>query len=251
MPANKLGLGRKNETKRADARLNSAATMVSEMEPRTAADISRLDQGQIMLGVLSAIDRNSQISQRAISSDLGVALGLANAYLKRCVRKGWIKVQQVPRRRYAYYLTPQGFSEKTRLAGEYLTSSFTYFRRARRQVSDLIGVCVDRGWTRIAYAGLSDLAEIGFICSHDFPVEIVGFVDPARAGDRFCGLPVLATVAELGAVDVIIITGLDKPDATYRSIVDQAEPDRVLVPRLLRVALPKDTDFDTLRRVAE
>ena len=251
MSTNKLGLDRRNETKRDDVRLNHADIMGGENEPRAGADASRLDQDQIMLGVLSAVDRNSQISQRAISSDLGVALGLANAYLKRCVRKGWIKVQQVPRRRYAYYLTPQGFAEKTRLAGEYLTSSFTYFRRARGQVSDLIGVCIERGWTRIAYAGLSDLAEIGFICSHDYPVEVVGFVDPGRAGNRFCGLPVMATVAELGPVDVIIITGLDKPDAIYRSIVQQTETDRVLVPRLLRVALPKDTDFNTLSRAAE
>ena len=66
----------------------------------------------IVLGVLTAIDRDSNTSQRTISRELDVALGLANAYLKRCVRKGLIKIKQVPRRRYAYYLTPQGFAER-------------------------------------------------------------------------------------------------------------------------------------------
>jgi DNA-binding MarR family transcriptional regulator len=82
------------------------------------ADAGRED---IVLGVLTAIDRDSNTSQRTISRELDVALGLANAYLKRCVRKGLIKIKQVPRRRFAYYLTPQGFAEKTRLTAEYLS----------------------------------------------------------------------------------------------------------------------------------
>jgi ribosomal protein S25 len=61
---------------------------------------------EILLGVLSAVDRDSNVSQRHISNELGVALGLANAYLRRCVRKGLIKIHQVPRRRYVYYLSP-------------------------------------------------------------------------------------------------------------------------------------------------
>ena len=90
---------------------------------------------------LDAIDRDSNTSQRTISRELNVALGLANGYLKRCVRKGWIKIKQAPRRRYAYYLTPQGFAEKARLTGQYLTASFTFFRRAREQMSALLGEC--------------------------------------------------------------------------------------------------------------
>ena len=31
--------------------------------------------------------------------------------------------------RYAYYLTPKGFAEKSHLAAEYLTSSFAFSRR--------------------------------------------------------------------------------------------------------------------------
>ena len=234
------------------ARFDTASAPKPEAKPTAkVANKPHLDQDKIMLGVLAAIDRNSEISQRAISSDLGVALGLANAYLKRCVRKGWIKVQQAPRRRYAYYLTPQGFAEKTRLAGEYFSSSFTYFRRARGQMSDLMGVCSGRGWQKIAFAGLSDLAEIGFICAHDFPVTIVGFVDPARAGERYCGLPVVAAIAEFGPVDAIIVTSLEAPEATYRAISMEIEANRVLAPGMLRVALPKNVDFEDLDRAAE
>ena len=44
------------------------------------------DPNIITLGVLSAIEENERATQRAISEELGIALGLANAYLKRCVK---------------------------------------------------------------------------------------------------------------------------------------------------------------------
>ncbi len=89
---------------------------------------------EIMLEVLSAVERDSRITQRSLSHDLGIALGLANAYLKRCTKKGLIKIRQVPLNRYAYYLTPKGFAKKSRLTAEYLAVSFNFFRdRSERQ----------------------------------------------------------------------------------------------------------------------
>ena len=66
---------------------------------------------EITLGVLNAVDENSGVTQRGVAKEVGIALGLTNTYLKRCVKKGLIKVQQAPANRYAYYLTPKGFSE--------------------------------------------------------------------------------------------------------------------------------------------
>ena len=52
------------------------------------------------------------MTRRSLARELGIALGLANAYLKRCAKKGLIKIAQAPANRYAYYLTPQGFARK-------------------------------------------------------------------------------------------------------------------------------------------
>jgi len=194
---------------------------------------------EILLGLLTAVDRDSNISQRRISHELGVALGLANAYLKRCVRKGWIKVQHVPRRRYLYYLTPQGFAEKARLSAEYLSSSFNFFRKTRAQLSELMELCASKGWERVACAGSSDLAEVATVCAHEFPLKVVGIIDAAQAGTRFCGLPVFKSLAECGDVDAVILTSLDQPEAVYGHMIDQIAADRVLVPYMLRMAIPK------------
>src|SRR5947209_18495801 len=90
------------------------------------------EDSRIVLGLLNSVE-DGATSQRRIASELGVALGLVNAYLKRCVKKGLVKVSEAPTRRYAYYLTPRGFAEKSRLTVEYLSSSFSFFRQAKAE----------------------------------------------------------------------------------------------------------------------
>ena len=82
----------------------------------TLPDSSGEDE-RIVLNLLNSVDDGAQ-SQRRIAEELGIALGLVNAYLKRCIKKGLVKVSQAPARRYAYYLTPEGFAEKSRLTVE-------------------------------------------------------------------------------------------------------------------------------------
>src|SRR6267142_1362184 len=76
---------------------------------------------RIVRDLLASVEHDGERSQRHIAAELGIALGLVNAYLKRCVKKGLVKVHDVPARRYAYYLTPRGFAEKSRLTVHYLT----------------------------------------------------------------------------------------------------------------------------------
>ena len=121
--------------------------------------VTEVDANSITLGVLTSIEEDNRATQRAISENLGIALGLTNAYFKRCVKKGFIKVRQIPANRYAYYLTPQGFAEKSRLTSEYLSISFKFFRSSREQCSELFGICEQNRWTRVALAGCGDLGK--------------------------------------------------------------------------------------------
>jgi predicted transcriptional regulator len=56
---------------------------------------------RIVLGLLSSVQTDGDRSQRRIAAELGIALGLVNAYLRRCVKKGLVKVHDAPTRRYA------------------------------------------------------------------------------------------------------------------------------------------------------
>ena len=115
---------------------------------------------EVVLRLLSSIERDSAITQRKLAGHLGIALGLANAYLRRCIRKGFVKATRVPFNRYAYYVTPQGFAEKSRLTASYFAASLDFFRRARGECGMLLAQCADDGWSRVALFGAGDLAEI-------------------------------------------------------------------------------------------
>ncbi|MBL4690158.1 MAG: winged helix-turn-helix transcriptional regulator [Rhodospirillales bacterium] len=182
------------------------------------------------------VDDNAATSQRSMASDLGIALGLANAYLKRCVKKGLIKVSQAPANRYAYYLTPKGFSEKSRLTAEYLKQSFNLFRHVRTEGAELLGQCQARGWNRVALYGLSDLSEIMTLSVRDYDVELVCVIDRDAEVAEFAGLPVFTDMPAPQDVDAKIICDIAKPQAAYDDACAGFPPDRVLAPGILHIS---------------
>src|SRR5437764_5095002 len=125
-----------------------------------AARSEESENARIVLGLLESVERDGAQSQRKLASDLGIALGLVNAYLKRAVKKGLVKVGQAPARRYAYYLTPQGFSEKSRLTVQYLSDSFSLFRKAKEDYNRIFDRARAMGFQKVVLAGRSDLCEI-------------------------------------------------------------------------------------------
>lgn len=211
------------------------------MERRDEA--AKVEDPGVMLGLLSAIERDSGLTQRHLARELGIALGLANAYLRRCATKGLIKVRQAPLNRYAYYLTPRGFAEKSRLTAEYLTVSLDFFRRARRDCAALFAACDGRGWHWVALAGAGELAEIAVLGAAESAVEIVAIID--AKSQRCAGKPV---VRDLGAVldwgerglDAVIVTDTRAPQACFDEMLAAAvqrglSAERVLAPELLRI----------------
>lgn len=214
---------------------------VGVAEGGTAADASdslesHESDAAITLGVLNAVSANSALTQRNVARQLGIALGLANAYLKRCARKGWIKINQVPHNRYAYYLTPTGFAEKSRLTAQYLTISFNFFRSARRQCADLLAECTARGWQRVALAGVSDLAEIATLCAAGRLLTLVGIVERDARLASYAGLRIVPRLDDLGPVDAVIITEFGDPQAVFDELVTALSAERVLAPALLNIS---------------
>ena len=192
------------------------------------------EKTRILVGLLDSVERGSATSQRSLASELGVALGLVNAYLKRCVRKGLVKVRHAPARRYAYYLTPIGFSEKSRLTVEYISYSFSLFRRAKIDCADVLTAAQERGFTRIALAGVSDLAEIATICALDSGVSIVAVIDSQSTLHRFVGSPVVRSFEALvDPIDAVIVTDMRAAAATAQLAAARIGADRVLAPAIL------------------
>ena len=198
---------------------------------------------RIVLGLLSSVETDGARSQRHIAAELGIALGLVNAYLKRCVKKGLVKVQDAPARRYAYYLTPQGFAEKSRLTVQYLSDSFSFFRKAKSDCTRLFEEATARGFNRMVLSGKSDLAEIAILCAVETGATVVAIVDSRSEGGRFVGVEVFASYSDVKAgFDAVIVTDVARAQASYEQAVEASSEDRVLVPALLGLRPPKSAE---------
>jgi hypothetical protein len=182
-----------------------------------------------------------------LSRELGIALGLANSYLRRCARKGLIKIGQVPLNRYVYYLTPRGLAEKSRLSFEYLTWSFEFFRQARKQFSNLFEHCIASGGSRVVLFGTSELAEIAILSVAETSIDVVAVVDPYDNSGHCAGRPVVATMAAAkklagrARIDALMITDMRDPYRTYQNVLaiakaEKLSRDLVLVPDLLQLS---------------
>lgn len=194
-------------------------------------------EDELTLGILENIEGRQDISQRDLARRLGIALGLTNAYLKRCARKGFLKIQQAPANRYLYYLTPKGFAEKSRLTARYFSHSIVFFRRAGHDCRALLLGSKQDGRDRVLLFGVSELAEIAYLRAKELDMEVVGVVDESSRLETFFGRPLFRQIPAVDAYDVCLLTDLTRPHLAYERLVSEIGFEKVLVPRILGIGL--------------
>jgi DNA-binding MarR family transcriptional regulator len=175
-------------------------------------------------------------NQRALARQIGISVGLVNALVHRAVHKGLIKIKEAPARRYAYYLTPKGFAEKSRLVAEYLDYSLSFFRIARQEYSDVFARCATTGAKRVILCGAGELAEIATLAANGMDVAVVSIFDRETNHTRVAGLPVVRDVGDLGTDAVLVITDGRKPQELYEMLIATAGRERVHAPPFLRIS---------------
>jgi predicted transcriptional regulator len=199
-----------------------------------ASNRDKSSEHAILLGLLDAVERGD-VTQRRLSRELGIAVGLVNAYIKRCINKGLIKVQQIPPRRYGYYLTPRGFVEKSQLVTSYFVHSFDFFRRARASCEETLSNAAKAGHKRIGLVGASELAEIAMIVATDINnVEVVTVIDSGIKRSRVLGIPVTRRMtAAARDVDAVMITNIAHSLRAYEDAISVFGIERVYLPSVL------------------
>jgi DNA-binding MarR family transcriptional regulator len=185
------------------------------------------------LEILKSIAEGSPVSQRTLARRLGIALGLANLYVKRLARKGYIKVTTIPPNRIKYLLTPRGLAQKSRLTYEYMRYSLDLYRDARAVLREALGPLAGNGRKRIALYGTGEAAELAYLTLRELAIEPVAVLD-RRPGGRFLGHVVRGvTDVSPGELDCIVVASLDNPDAAVSEIEGRGLGDALVV-RLVR-----------------
>ena len=198
-------------------------------------------RGHSELEFLTAVERGEVVTQKSLSQRIGIAVGLINALVKRSMVRGYVKARQAPYKRYAYYLTPEGFAEKSRLVGEYLQSSLEFFRKARGQYTEIFQSARRAGHERLAIVGGGELAGIAVLAASSEGIPVVAIIETdAREGSRRFGVLVERSLGDVGSLDAVIIADELAPQAVYEGLRGSFPSDRIFAPALLHITLDRD-----------
>ncbi len=180
-------------------------------------------QGQRDLLLLSELDRDGGATQRTLATKLGVALGLTNLYLQRLAHKGFIKVT-IPRNRIRYLLTPQGFTEKSRLTYLYMQYSLSYYRDMRTRLKEMMATFDASHGQRVVVYGTTELAELAYLSLREMNIDCVGFID-GSSRESFLSCPVTSPDRiACWHFDWVLITDLDHAAACEEQLVQSGVP---------------------------
>jgi EPS-associated MarR family transcriptional regulator len=115
------------------------------------AIVERTDaqQSEEILKVLRMLKDNPEMTQRELSSRLGLSLGKTNFLMRAVIRRGLVKVQNFKnsqnKNAYLYYLTPSGLEEKTKTTYFFLKRKMREYeeleeeiRQLRKEASDMV-----------------------------------------------------------------------------------------------------------------
>lgn len=191
---------------------------------------------QTEMDLLSTLERGEAVTQLVLSRRLSVSVGLVNALLKRAAKKGQAKARAVPPRRWAYYLTPKGFAEKSRLVATYLDTSLAFFREARAEYVGLFARLQSLGVYQIVLVGRGELAEIAVLAAIETGSKIVGLLEPEANSERAYGLRILRHLEEIEDSAVLVITDSREPQAAFDRARTAYEARRIEAPAILRIS---------------
>jgi predicted transcriptional regulator len=181
------------------------------------------------LRLLEAVHEDSRVTQRGLASKLGIALGLANIYLKRMIQKGYIKCVNVQPNRITYLITPRGIAEKARLTYEFMDYSLHLYGEVRQHLREALQECAAAD-KRVAIYGRGEAAELAYLSLKESGLEPVAIFDRDNGSD-FLDIPV-RPIAEHAQVefDLIIVATLDRSGQQANELLDAGVAKEKLFP---------------------
>ena len=189
--------------------------------------------------VLQAIASGQRITQRSLSSDLGVALGLTNLLIRRLVAKGYVKVAGIGTRQIRYLMTAAGWEALAHATRQSLENTVHLYTQTREQIRGSLSAISERcdmdaaGQKRVVFYGAGDVAEIAYVSLQRTDLTLVGVVDDRRTG-RFFDVAICPSeqlsADTIGSVPYghVVVTSLRHADTIRARIEGRGvPPDRV------------------------
>lgn len=196
------------------------------------------------LELITVLEQTPEVSQTGLARRLNIAAGLVNLLMKRAVKKGFIKMTQIPARRYGYYLTPEGFMEKSKLVASYLNSSLDLFRRLRVDYRDIFQRLEAEGVKEVVLIGDIDIAEIAIMAAQDSTIGIKALINKTSNKNQIGTIPIKTSLGETSLAEydgaVFIICDSLDPQACFDHLSRSYPKNSILWPESFYISPPQN-----------
>jgi len=108
--------------------------------------------------LINIVGANLRPNQRDLSRLMELSLGMVNILLRRLVAKGYIRINQLNKRKVEYLLTPKGFSEKMRKSFKYTLKTIHSIGVIKNRLKKVLQELVVKGERHFVILGESDFA---------------------------------------------------------------------------------------------
>ncbi|MFZ2655811.1 MAG: hypothetical protein WAX69_12850 [Victivallales bacterium] len=167
------------------------------------------------LEILKHVESSPRLNNRMAATKLGCSVKLAHALLRKMVDKGLLHVKKYHSRRWDYFLTPSGITEKARLTYEFIDFSMQFYHEARRQSSRVCRQIAESGKKNVAFIGAGELAEIAYLGVKEWGLELAEVYGEDKM--EFLGhkvLPIDQYVASRAEIKIICLYDKTMPMRT-------------------------------------
>ena len=173
------------------------------------------------LSLLTEVQQRPEATQRQLSVNLGIALGMTNMLLHNLAEKGYVHITNAGWRRVIYSITPDGISRKIHLTLGYVHRFLDQYSNIRQTLRDELALESLNAESRIVIYGTGEFAELVYLGLKELSIEEIEVFDahPKQNGN-FLGMPIQA-ISEIkpDQYDRVIIATPGKANGQYQELL--------------------------------
>ena len=143
------------------------------------------------LSALLELKNNPSLSQRSLSRNLNISLGLTNSILQNLIQRGLIKAQKMTGRKILYLVTPQGMANVSRLMYNRFQETLHYYHYTKDLLTAYLIKLYQQGEEAINIYGTGQLAEITYYAGISTPLKLNDIISDDPSKEKFLGHEVL------------------------------------------------------------
>jgi len=139
------------------------------------------------LDTLLQIKADPSQSQRSLSRNLNISLGLTNSILQNLIHRGWIKAQKLTGRKILYLITPEGMANVSRLMYNRFQETLHYYHYTKDLLTAYLIKLYQQGEKTINIYGTGQLAEITYYAGISTPLKLNAIITDDPSKEKFLG----------------------------------------------------------------